>query len=118
MTRPSLQARPAGGTAVSRPATRALAALIVAAAGLASGPGFAATQADEDACRPDVFRLCLSAIPDEGAIVSCLDAHIQGLSPACRAVMAPSTPPPSTQQKRGAEGSRRRDVSGRLLPDR
>ncbi len=48
-------------------------------------------QSDEDACRPDVFRLCASAIPDEDGIVACLSAKSASLSPSCRAVIAPET---------------------------
>ena len=46
-------------------------------------------QSDEDACRPDVFRLCAAQIPDEDAIVACLNRAVPQLSPACRAVIAP-----------------------------
>lgn len=49
----------------------------------------ASRQADEDACRPDVFRLCASDIPDEAAIVRCLEREVRSLSPACRGVIAP-----------------------------
>lgn len=70
----------------------------------------ATSQSDEDACRPDVFRLCASEIPDEGAIVSCLNAKLEGLSPACHAVMAPTSSikkrraPREAHAKRAAEG--------------
>lgn len=47
-------------------------------------------QADEDACRPDVFRLCASDIPDETGIVACLNSKVASLSPQCRAVIAPA----------------------------
>ncbi|WP_237479145.1 hypothetical protein [Lichenibacterium dinghuense] len=53
----------------------------------------ASRQADEDACRPDVFRLCVSAIRDEAAIVRCLEREAENLSPACRAVIAPEHRP-------------------------
>ena len=105
MTIPSLPARPAGRVAASGGATRVLAALATATAGLASEQGFAATRADADACRPDVVRLCLAAIPDEDAIVACRDAHLRGLSPACRAVTAPSTPPSPTRPGRRTAAS-------------
>lgn len=61
----------------------------------------AATQQEEDACRPDVFRLCASAIPSEDAIVSCLNANLTRLGPACRAVMDPPTAQvPATRRQR------------------
>ena len=50
-------------------------------------------QSDEDACRPDVFRLCASKTPDEDGIVACLNAKTASLSPACRAVISPETNP-------------------------
>ena len=60
---------------------------------LAPGQGASAlergTQAEQDACQPDVLRLCLSEIPDEGAIVSCLKQNVGRLSPGCRTVMSP-----------------------------
>lgn len=48
-------------------------------------------QADENACRPDVFRLCQAFIPDEGRIVACLTAKRVQLSPACRTVFSRDT---------------------------
>lgn len=58
-------------------------------------------QSDEDACRPDVFRLCMSEIPDETAIVSCLNTRLPQLSPACHAVMAPQPAAPPRKRRRG-----------------
>ncbi len=49
---------------------------------------------DQLACTPDVYRLCSSYVPDEEAIVACLNRNVQALSPACHTVMTrPSTPP-------------------------
>jgi hypothetical protein len=45
------------------------------------------TMAQEDACRPDAFRLCGSYIPDVGQIVACLRGNEARLSEACRQVM-------------------------------
>jgi hypothetical protein len=45
------------------------------------------TMTQEDACRPDVFRLCGSYIPDVGQIVACLRGNEARLSEACRQVM-------------------------------
>lgn len=47
------------------------------------------SQADQDACTPDVFRLCQEFIPDEAPIVACLEAKRVQLSPACGRVMFP-----------------------------
>ena len=57
---------------------------------------------DQEACTPDVFRLCAAEMPDEMRIVACLKAKTSGLSPACREVIGP----PTSRAKRrvGAEG--------------
>lgn len=60
---------------------------------------FAATAADaqqgtptqRNACKPDVFRLCSSFIPDPTAITGCLVRNRANLSPACHAVFSPPT---------------------------
>ena len=45
------------------------------------------TMAEQDACRPDVFRLCGSYIPDVGQIVACLRGNEARLSEPCHQVM-------------------------------
>lgn len=45
------------------------------------------TKEDQDACTPDVFRLCGFYIPNEDKIVVCLKQNKKRLSPACRKVM-------------------------------
>ena len=45
------------------------------------------TMAQQDACRPDVFRLCGNYIPDVSRIVACLHGNEARLSEACREVM-------------------------------
>jgi hypothetical protein len=45
------------------------------------------TMAQQYACRPDVFRLCGSYIPDVGQIVACLRGNEARLSEACHQVM-------------------------------
>jgi hypothetical protein len=45
------------------------------------------TLSQQDACRPDVFRLCGNYIPDVGEIVACLRGNEARLSGACRQVM-------------------------------
>ncbi|GAC1334523.1 MAG: hypothetical protein NVSMB26_17390 [Beijerinckiaceae bacterium] len=47
------------------------------------------TPQDQQACEPDVSRLCGQFIPDVDRIVGCLKARRAQLSPACRAVMTP-----------------------------
>jgi hypothetical protein len=48
-----------------------------------------ATTAQQEACRPDVFRLCGSDIPDVGRIVACLRGNESRLSAACHQVSRP-----------------------------
>lgn len=48
------------------------------------------TPADQDACTPDVFRLCSGFIPDEPQILACLMSKRAELSPACGKVLAPA----------------------------
>ena len=69
--------------------------IIMAALGstLVAAPAFAqlkaqTSQADQDACQPDVLRLCGEAIPDEGKIVACLTKNKAKLSPTCKTVMS------------------------------
>lgn len=53
--------------------------------GLASAQG-RVSQQDQDACTPDVFRLCSAQIPDETAIVACLTQKVSMLSAPCHRV--------------------------------
>lgn len=47
-----------------------------------------ATEEDQRACTPDVFRLCSSVIPDIEAITACLRTKVTSLSDQCRYVMS------------------------------
>lgn len=67
----------------TRMAGIALAAIMMAG-GAACAQG---TMAQQDACRPDVFRLCSSYIPDVGEIVACLRGNEARLSTPCHEVM-------------------------------
>lgn len=63
------------------------------------------TPEEQDACRPDVFRLCSSYIPNVDPIVACLKASEPQLSPACHQVMFPASavterPAPAKKAKR------------------
>ncbi len=60
-------------------------------------PAIAYTQEDADACTPDAFRLCQSAIPDAGRVSLCLVQNKRRLSPACTIVF---------NRPRGATGGR------------
>ena len=65
---------------------RILTVLAVAATISAPLPALAYTQQDADACTPDAFRLCQSAIPDASRVAHCLAANKVNLSPACKTV--------------------------------
>lgn len=64
---------------------------------LAAGPSAALAQQagsmeDQVSCTPDVYRLCASLIPDEGAITHCLERNKPRLSPACKQVFSRPAP--------------------------
>ncbi len=46
------------------------------------------TKEQQEACTPDVYRLCQAHIPDRDRIVACLRANRHKLSPACRKVFS------------------------------
>ena len=54
------------------------------------------SEQDQLACTPDVYNLCAQNIPDEDAIVACLQKHKAQLSAGCKAVF--SRPLPQGQQ--------------------
>lgn len=62
-----------------------LSSLLLAAPVAAAERGTAAQRA---ACTPDVFRLCLSEIPNVDGIVACLKREKANLSSGCRTVIA------------------------------
>ena len=64
-------------------------------------PAIAYTQADVEACTPDVMRICLNAIPDASRVTQCLVQNKQQLSPACTSVF---------NRPRGASIDRERSV--------
>ena len=69
-----------------------LAHIIFAVALTAGAPALAGGTAEQrDACMADAFRLCTSAIPDEGRVESCLRGAGSRLSAACYAVFNPPT---------------------------
>ncbi|MBS0253298.1 MAG: hypothetical protein JSR78_19740 [Proteobacteria bacterium] len=56
------------------------------------------TADEQEACTPDVFRLCSAQIPSETRIVACLNKNMAKLSPACRAVMRGDKPKASKKR--------------------
>jgi hypothetical protein len=47
---------------------------------------------DQLACTPDVYRLCSSQIPNEDAIVACLNRNKTSLSQGCKRVFSRADP--------------------------
>jgi hypothetical protein len=69
-------------------ASAGLLALVFAATPSAAEFSLASvTSAERAACKPDVFRLCASEIPNVGRIVACMKRERSKLSPACAAVV-------------------------------
>ena len=69
-----------------------MAAVLAAAAGAASAqPDYQGTAAQRASCRPDVYRLCASEIPNVRAITACLRKNYPRLSEGCAAVFAGSS---------------------------
>ena len=58
------------------------------------------SQADQEACTPDVFRLCSAMIPDEPQILACLQSKREQLSPACGKVLEPTPDRPHRRRTR------------------
>src|SRR4051794_7113138 len=62
------------------------------------------TPEQQEACKPDVFRLCGNFIPNVDAIVACLKTNEPNLAPACHDVMFPYVPePPKPKAKAKAK---------------
>ena len=59
-----------------------------------SGAAAQGTPEQQEACKPDVFRLCGNFIPNVEPIIACLKANEPNLSPACHEVMFPYVPEP------------------------
>jgi hypothetical protein len=58
------------------------------------------TPEEQQACQPDVMRLCGNFIPDVDRIVGCLKTSEPQLSPPCHDVMFPkSNDPPKKKRK-------------------
>jgi hypothetical protein len=63
---------------------------LVCAAGLAPAPASAqGTPEQQQACTPDVMRLCSAFVPDIPKITVCMNHNWKSVSPACRAALHP-----------------------------
>lgn len=84
--------------------------LMIAGFGLglvASAQAFEPTEAQKQACTPDAFRLCGSAIPDIARVTACMKANERNLSTPCKAVfrMARNEYAPTTRHVRSHKSS-------------
>jgi hypothetical protein len=62
---------------------------VVVATTLASSPAFATSEAEaRAACTGDVFRYCVSAIPNLDRIIVCLRGQKEKISKPCQAVLS------------------------------
>jgi len=57
-----------------------------------NGASAQGTPEQQEACKPDVFRLCGNFIPNVEPIIACLKANERNLSPPCHDVMFPYVP--------------------------
>jgi hypothetical protein len=71
-----------------------------------NGASAQGTPEQQEACKPDVFRLCGNFIPNVEPIIACLRANEANLSPACHDVMFPPVaeqPKPKARPKAKAK---------------
>jgi hypothetical protein len=96
------------GVARFRPLLPAAAGLLLALACGSLAPAPAAAQGinAEQACTPDVFRLCSEHIPDRVRITACLHAKRRALGPACRVVFSERKPARTAKGKKKAHRRR------------
>ena len=67
----------------------AVTGLLVGGIAVVAGPTAASAQQAnaEEACTPDVMRLCYDAVPDRGKIVACMRSKRGQISLPCRQAM-------------------------------
>ena len=64
---------------------------LVCAVGFMPAPAAAqGTPAQQQACTPDVMRLCNAFVPDIPKITVCMNKNWTSVSPACRAALHPA----------------------------
>lgn len=96
-------------------ASNRLAGMISLMTIVACSPSFAqqGTEQQREACTPDAFRLCMSAMPDAGRVEGCLRAAGPRLSPACAAVFEPQQNAEVTRDPRDRRLPREAQQRGR-----
>ncbi len=76
--------------------------VVAAATWAAAGVSFAQPideRAAQAACQDDAFRFCQATIPDRERTLTCLISNKDGISGACRAVLAELIPPDKPAKK-------------------
>ncbi len=89
-----------GTTSIVRAASTGTLFAVLMFAGAQACFAHSGTADEQQACTPDVFRLCSAQIPSEDRIVACLNKNMAKLSPACRAVMKGDSPKSKSREKR------------------
>jgi len=87
----------------------------IALHGFAFSQEYRGTWEQQQACTPDVWRLCGAQIPDANRIVACLRRNTPQLSDRCRAVFQQSDNAPPRREDRDY-GQRRDDRDYRPRP--
>ena len=87
----------------------------IALHGFAFSQEYRGTWEQQQACTPDVWRLCGAQIPDANRIVACLRRNTPQLSDRCRAVFQQSDNAPPRREDRDY-GQRRDDRDDRPRP--
>jgi hypothetical protein len=77
-----------------------------------SGAAAQGTPEQQEACKPDVFRLCGNFIPNVDAIIACLKTNEPNLSPPCHEVMFPYVPEPPKPKAKGKAKPKPKKKSG------
>ena len=67
------------------------------------------TAEERAACKPDVFRLCASEIPNVGRIIACMKRERSNLSPACSAAVEARLGGPKTKTATRSIGTSKLD---------
>jgi len=76
---------------ISPPSTKPMSRFVLTAVSLLgillNSTAFAATRDEQTtACKGDALRYCAAEIPNEQKITVCMKAHVQQLSPECKAM--------------------------------
>src|SRR3954452_17941556 len=79
-------------SAASFPRVSLVVACLLLGVAATSAPAAAQAMSAEQACTPDVFRLCSGHIPDRARSAACLPAKRRARAPDCRRVSADPKP--------------------------